>query len=279
MKRRLLMIGDRAYPEFSELIAWLHTAKHRIDLVGEFSDLRSTILAGSSAIQSADLIVVLQRWSYQDPVQDVMEFIGQTLGKRVLCVYSRFCDSDGRCHDVWPPVVRVPAALAISTVRSELELLDNGLPVPPVTSAPEEVFSARCNMSLWPALPTGREVSCGVACDDSVLRQTICQGFKLCGWRSSGFSVSRVRIEEFQKCHRSGLLLVDLDVPDGVLNHEVEPVEVRPGFRRAGFSSIVPFHDMTVCERLHLQAVVSSMDLLHGVLRHPVIRMTGDALV
>jgi hypothetical protein len=104
---------------------------------------RDRLSAASTADFSADLIVVAQSWSDQYTPADVAALLSAAPLARILCVYGRWCDSDGRTRDIWPLAVRVPAEEFETRLRRELEVLERTLPPLPLTASRTEIFAAR----------------------------------------------------------------------------------------------------------------------------------------
>lgn len=276
MPVRLIVIGDRMFPEFQGVLEWMNASPQSVETVAHFADLRTTLQSAGSSLVRCDLILVLQRHSFQDAVHDVPDFIGRTLGVRVLCCYARACDSDARSRDLWPPALRVPASCAVSVLRSEVDRIRQQSSQLPVTASPEEVFVDRCASDVWPTVQSstlGQPPSCGVASDDRVLRRTIAEGLRVSGWRAFDFPLQQSRIDEFQKCHRRGVLLIDLDAPPSVLVASLAGEEINhPGFSRIGFSAIIPPVSSADLSSYGLTSLVSTQDLLHGILRTPSLQ-------
>jgi hypothetical protein len=111
---------------------------------------RDGLSAASTADLTADLIVVAQSWSDQYTPADVAALLSAAPLARVLCVYGRWCDSDGRTRDVWPLAVRVPVAEFETRLRRELEVLERTLPPLPLTASRTEIFAARLPPAATP---------------------------------------------------------------------------------------------------------------------------------
>jgi len=87
-----------------------------------------------------DLILVCQQWPDEYSHEFVAELIATFPLSRLVCCYSRWCGSDGRTRNIWPPAVRVEAAKAARRVRQEVEVI-SGLRDPlPLTAGLDEVF-------------------------------------------------------------------------------------------------------------------------------------------
>jgi hypothetical protein len=101
------------------------------------------ISAARAADLAADLIVVCQTWSDEYTAGEVTVLVSAAPLARILCVYGRWCDSDGRTRDIWPLAVRVPVAEFETRLWCELEVLDGMRPPLPLTASRTEIFAAR----------------------------------------------------------------------------------------------------------------------------------------
>ena len=133
------LIGDAQPPEMrpvEELLMALFPGPRlrRIDRLS----------TASAANLSADLIVVCQSWSDEYTPRDVAALLSAAPLARILCVYGRWCDSDGRTRDVWPLAVRVPAAEFETRLLHERNVLEGTLPPLPLTASRTEIFAAQC---------------------------------------------------------------------------------------------------------------------------------------
>ncbi|MFN0051381.1 MAG: hypothetical protein ACKV0T_04275 [Planctomycetales bacterium] len=70
-----------------------------------------------------DLVVLLQGWPDQYPQADVLELLSLAPMARLVCVYSPWCDSDGRTRSAVPLAARVPADGAARRIARELAIL------------------------------------------------------------------------------------------------------------------------------------------------------------
>jgi len=91
---------------------------------------------------AADLIVVCQSWSDEHAADEVETLLSAAPLARILCVYGRWCDSDGRTRSIWPLAVRVPAAEFETRLAHELEVLEGTRPPLPLTASRAEIFAA-----------------------------------------------------------------------------------------------------------------------------------------
>jgi hypothetical protein len=146
------MIGDTRSPELRHVDALLRTL---------FPDSKlpriERLAAARAADLSADLIVACQSWSDEYTARDVATLLSAAPLARFLCVYGRWCDSDGRTRNVWPLAVRVPAAEFETRLRRELEVLQGTLPPLPLTASRTEIFAAKLPLAVTPR--AGRSIS------------------------------------------------------------------------------------------------------------------------
>jgi hypothetical protein len=99
--------------------------------------------AGPAAL-AADLIVVCQSWSDEYTAGEVAALLSAAPVARLLCVYGRWCDSDGRTRHVWPLAVRAPAAEFEGRLQREINVLRGTEPPLPLTATRTEIFAAQC---------------------------------------------------------------------------------------------------------------------------------------
>ncbi len=276
MPVRLIVIGDRMFPEFQGVLEWVNASPQSVETVAHFADLRTTLQSAGSSLVRCDLILVLQRHSFQDAVHDVPDFIGRTLGVRVLCCYARACDSDARSRDLWPPALRVPASCAVSVLRSEVDRIRQQSSQLPVTASPEEVFVDRCASDVWPTVQSstlGQPPSCGVASDDRVLRQTIAEGLRVSGWRHLTFRCNTHALMN----SRSATAGCVADRPGCSSIRSWSPrwpgkKSIILGSPESVFQPSSPLCHLRTCRPIGLTSLVSTQDLLHGILRTPSLQ-------
>lgn len=133
----VLVVGATQTPEMRPVEALLRTvlpdpSLRRIERLS----------AACAADPSADLIVACQSWSDEYTAGEVAALLSAAPLARVLCVYGRWCDSDGRTRDIWPLAVRVPAAEFEVRLRRELTVLQGTVPPLPLTAARGEIFAS-----------------------------------------------------------------------------------------------------------------------------------------
>jgi hypothetical protein len=138
-----LLIGDTQPAELHPVEALL-----RAPFPGPKLRRVERLSAARVADLSADLIVVCQSWSDEYTAGEVAALLSAAPLARILCVYGRWCDSDGRTRDVWPLAVRVPAAKFETRLLHELKVLAGTLPPLPLTATRTEIFAAQCRSGL-----------------------------------------------------------------------------------------------------------------------------------
>ncbi len=89
-----------------------------------------------------DLVVVLQHWSDEFPLEQIHSTLASFPLARWVCCYGTWCESDGRNRpDTWPTGVRVPMRRAIARVRRELQVLDGTADPLPLTASRDETYA------------------------------------------------------------------------------------------------------------------------------------------
>lgn len=99
---------------------------------------------------SASLIVVCQSWSDEYTIGQVTGLLSSAPLARLLCVYGRWCDSDGRTRPVWPLAVRVPISDFERRLQREIRVLEGARTPLPWTASRTEIFAAQCQSAGRP---------------------------------------------------------------------------------------------------------------------------------
>ena len=180
----LVLIGSASRREFSALVSWLRQ-NPATRIVGHFKDVRSALDGWDSLVTSPKMTVVLQSWSDESSQSDVNQLIGRTLFQRLLCCFGPWCESDGRNRAVWPDALNVPVRLAESVIAAELHRIQSdGASIPP-TSARDEVFAHRMDVTAdGPSLSGLQHMNAAVISPDRVFRKTVCSTLRDYGLRS-----------------------------------------------------------------------------------------------
>jgi hypothetical protein len=92
---------------------------------------------------AADLIVVCQSWSDEYTAREVTALLSAAPLARLLCVYGRWCDSDGRTRNIWPLAVRVPAVEFEARLQREINVLEGRDAPLPLTATRTEIFAVQ----------------------------------------------------------------------------------------------------------------------------------------
>lgn len=125
-KLRAVALASPCSAEFRGLIAQLT----RLGLPAEF-EFAGSIDAALAGMGGVDLLLVSQDWPDQFSEDDVESLIDGFPLSRLVVVFGRWCDSDGRTRQVWPNACRVPIEAASPRILTELQtVLDNSPPVP-----------------------------------------------------------------------------------------------------------------------------------------------------
>ena len=138
---RVAIIGNEAWG-LDEMIHFLR-GKSEFRIVGEFSTIADSFVAGLGTTLSADMVVVVQAVSSEFALDDVNQLIGRMFNARIFCFYGPWCESDGRTHEIWPIAMRVPLGSATAVITQELAAMRHRLPPLSPMSAGEEVFAHR----------------------------------------------------------------------------------------------------------------------------------------
>jgi len=110
---------------------------------------------------SADLIVICQSWSDEFTASEVAGLLAAAPLARVLCVYGRWCDSDGRTRRHWPLAVRVPVADFARRLKHEITVLMTGTAPLPWTATRTELFAGLCQSADDNRIPSGGPTQSG----------------------------------------------------------------------------------------------------------------------
>jgi hypothetical protein len=110
-------------------------SSERLAVAERMSDL------GASG-DAADLYVVCHSSPDEYSEGEVAHLLALAAAARLVCVYGRWCDSEGRTRDRWPLAVRVPAARFPSRLEYELRALSGAVAPLPLTASRGEIFAA-----------------------------------------------------------------------------------------------------------------------------------------
>jgi CheY-like chemotaxis protein len=139
-------------------------------VVGQFDTIKEAVDAGLAERILADVVVVLQAFSDEYSAADAGHLIGRMLFGRVLCCYGPWCISEGRTHDIWPVVARVPVGSAWSVLEQEVSNIRAGVPALLPMAAAEEVFVHRA--AVGSVRYPGSNDAILIVSDDRMLRET-----------------------------------------------------------------------------------------------------------
>lgn len=134
---RCLLIGNTLMVEMRPVVAALQAAfpAQRLAIAERMSDL-------TGPGDAVDLYVVCQSWPDEYTEEEVARLLTCSVAARLVCVYGRWCDSEGRTRDRWPLAVRVPAAEFAQRLEYELQVLSGAAPPLALTASRGEVFAA-----------------------------------------------------------------------------------------------------------------------------------------
>ncbi len=208
----LAIVSLDADSAFRDLIRTIRKSD-AIHVVAEYETLSSALESGLGESVAADFVVVLQSYSDQFALDEINALIGRLLFGRILCCYGPWCTADGRSHELWPAVFRVPAASASALLQLELAAFQAGdQPMFPM-SAGEEIFAHRSQfLSQIKPLKFSKAI---VLSNDSVLRKTAGEILGSFGCHATilPLAASSIRETIVHHMNENMLAIMDLDEP------------------------------------------------------------------
>lgn len=145
--QRLLTIGAVDSPELRSVSRALSSLPN-VEPRGLSADDAAWLHKGAEALDTIEqdgwfpeIVVVCQSWSDEFAPEVAAGLLARWPLARWVCVYGRWCESDGRTRAIWPGAVRVPADRAGSRILHEIEVLaGRELPLP-LTASRDEAFA------------------------------------------------------------------------------------------------------------------------------------------
>ncbi|MFQ5730522.1 MAG: hypothetical protein ACE5KM_01075 [Planctomycetaceae bacterium] len=131
------------------------------DALSVFAEGDVRIVARLSTISvdenwSPDVVIVCQNRPDEFAAADVHGLFARFPLARWVCCFGLWCESDGRNRDAWPVGVRVPARLAKTRFKRELDVLNGIRKALPLTAGREEAFEFDYAVGVQ---PSGRPAS------------------------------------------------------------------------------------------------------------------------
>jgi hypothetical protein len=133
---RCLLIGNTSAAEMRPIAAGLQAAFPAARLA-----IADRVLDIAKSANPADLYVVCQSWPDEYSEGEIAHLLSLSAAARLICVYGRWCDSEGRTRDRWPLAVRVNAARFPSRLEYELRVLSGEEAPLPLTASRGEIFA------------------------------------------------------------------------------------------------------------------------------------------
>lgn len=134
---RIITVGEitTEFGNNSGFVKSIRPAEHKNVL--QLSSLVRILETGHATF---DLIVVYQNRPDEFLRSEVDRLFSAAVLTRIVCVYSSWCESDGRTRDVWPFAVRVPIDRAEKRLQQEVSVLLGEREPLPATASRDESF-------------------------------------------------------------------------------------------------------------------------------------------
>lgn len=209
------IIGRTHADEFRGLIRQIQNSSV-MQITGQFDTIAEAIGAGLAEQLPADVVIILQAFSDEYSEADAGQLIGRMLFRRVLCCYGPWCLSDGRTHEIWPVVARVPVSSAWNVLKQEVRNLWNGVEGLLPMAAAEEVFAHRAALDFDNDDNDNHVIL--IVSDDLTLRKTIAEMLRRtanqvfdCGTAITQIEIALSKLKAAETIHSKISVLLDFD--------------------------------------------------------------------